>query len=191
MSDISVPHSLNEAKATLNLADSFAKILDPNERKKIADDIVKFHALNDTEAKKAEDARNLIKQNADILAETQKTASQLAADKKELEQNKLTFATETATERNKIKDEWAKVKTASDAAKDLHDKANGMINDVTARESSLRADKEAHADNVKKLAAEQESLKSDRAKLDKYREEVLALDNETKAKVEKLKQFNF
>ena len=71
--DIFVPPSLNNADAALNLADSLAKLLDPKERAKIADDIKAHHALNDAQAKKHTDALTLIKKHQDILDETKRT----------------------------------------------------------------------------------------------------------------------
>jgi chromosome segregation ATPase len=138
MSEISIPPSLAAADINSSLADSLAKLVDPKERAKIADDIKAHHALNDVEAKKHTDAINLIKQHQSILDETKRTEVKNKQESLDLDKAKKEFETYCATERGKIADKWSDVNTAAQAAKDLHTKAEGMINSVAAREEELR-----------------------------------------------------
>ena len=138
--EIFVPASLNHSEVTLSIADSLAKLLDPTERQKIADDIVSYHALNDTEAKKHADALALINQYQGVLDENKRIANKIEVDKAALEQAKSDFDVYCNGERQKIADKWSDVNLAAQSAKDLYAKAEGMINDVASREEKLRLD---------------------------------------------------
>jgi hypothetical protein len=191
MSDIFVPASLNSADVSLSIANSLSVLVDPKERAKIADDIKAHHALNDIEAKKAAEARALIKQHQDILNETNRVAEKNKADKEALEESQKKFNADCEIERQKIATKWSDVSDAAQTAKDLNAKAEGMINDVASREESLRKAKETHANDVKKLGEDAAALEEKRKGIEKFQIEVSALDTATKSKVEKLKQFNF
>lgn len=188
--DIFAPVSLNTANAVLNLAESFGRILDPTERKKISNDVVAFHALNDAEAKKSADAKALIKQHTDILEETKRIAAQNKKDTAELDQQKVGFKAESEAERLKISEEWSNVKVASEAAKALHDKAASIINDVAKREDDLRQQKEEHAINVKKLKDGQDSLKKEYEKVEEIKRQHTELLESIKTKQAAIAAFN-
>lgn len=189
--DIFVPQSLNGADAVLAMVAQMENLLDTNKRKAMTDDIIKFHALNDTEKKKADEARALIKQHADILEETRKLAASTAEEKKNLSENKKQFEIEMQEQREKLAIEKNSVKGALDEAKKLNDQAIEMKNNMTEREAELFKNKYAHAENINKFEEDKKSLEKQRSDIDEYKRQVIALDNETKTKVEKLKQFNF
>lgn len=138
MEGIFVPASLNTADAVLGLADSLAKLLEPKERAKIADDIRAHHALNMIETKKHADALALIKQHQGILDETNRVSTKNKADKEALEQKEKDDNAWIEAEKKKIADKWSDVNTAAQTAKALHTKAEGMINSVAKREEDLR-----------------------------------------------------
>src|ERR1700733_5271301 len=121
--DIFVPASLSAADANLSLAQSLAVLIDPKERAKIADDIKAHHALNESEAKKASDARNLIKQHSDILEETNRVTAQNKKDAADLVKKQADFKAESEAEKVKISEKWSDVKAAAETAKNMHDKA--------------------------------------------------------------------
>lgn len=150
MGDIFTPASLNAADANLSLANSLAILVDPKERAKIADDIKAHHALNVAEAKKHADAIALIKQHQGILDETLRVQAENKQDSLDLEKDKKDFETYCTTERGKISDKWSDVNTAAQTAKDLHAKAEGMINSVAGREEELRKGKAELETAVKK-----------------------------------------
>jgi hypothetical protein len=139
MGDIFIPSSLSTADANLSLANSLAILVDPKERAKIADDIKAHHALNVAEAKKHADAIALIKQHQGILDEIKRTEAKNKQDSLDLDKAKKDFEIYCATEQGKIADKWSDVNTAAQTAKDLHTKAEGMINNVAGREEELRA----------------------------------------------------
>lgn len=191
MSDIFCPPSLSAANAVLSLADSLTKLLDPKERAKIIDDIKTHHALNDAEAKKHAEASSLIKQNQDILDETKRLSEKNKADAEMVNDVRIKNNADISAEHAKLKTEKETLTAASQDALALHRKAEGMINSVARREEMLRIDKEAHAIAVKKLNDDTLALEEKRKGIEKFQQEVSAMDNATKAKVEKLKQFNF
>lgn len=191
MSDIFVPQSLNGADAVLAMVQQMENLLDNNKRKAMTDDIIKFHALNDTEAKKAADARALIKQHTDVLEQTRKIAADTDEEKKNLALAKQQFQVEMEAERAKLFIEKSDVKNAFEKAKALNDQAVEIQNNVTMRESELLKNKAEHVDNVKKHEEKEKALLKQKSEIDEYKRQVIALDNETKSKVEKLKQFNF
>lgn len=189
--EIFVPPSLSTADATLKIAEALQKLTDPKERQKIETDIVAHHALNDAEAKKASDARALIKQHQAVLDETKRIFEQNKKDTAALAQKQEAFRQECEAERLAISQEWSDAKTASETAKNLHTKAEGMINSVGKREDDLRRAKKEHEENLNKHEEAKKALKKQKDDVDEYKRQVLALDNETKAKVEGLRKFNF
>lgn len=189
--DIFVPPSLKSADASLSLAESLSILIDPSKRKAIADDIKAHHALNDTEAKKAEDARSLIKEHTSVLNETKASEQRINKATKDLETEKTNFKSEKDAE-------WAKVALAKGEAKDalekaqmLHKQALDAQNKANQKEVDLNKAVDEHTINVKKLAQDKAALAEDYNELAKTKKEILNLDAQTKAKVEKLKQFNF
>lgn len=142
--DIFVPPSLSSADATLKIADALQKLLDPKERQKIEADVKAHHALNDAEAKKAEDARALIKQHQSVLDETKRISEKNKKEVEDLAQKQIAFNQDFEAERIKISEEWSNVKTAAETAKNLHSKAESMISDVAKREDDLRKEKKSH-----------------------------------------------
>ena len=191
MGDISVPSGLRNEDAALAFATSLQKLLDPIERKKVEAEVIAHHALSDAEAKKASDARALIKQHSDILEETKKISAQNKKDADILDQKQKEFYQQSEAEKLKISAKWSEVNAAQEEAKALHTKAENLINDVYSREEALRKDKELFAQEVAKLSKEKENVVEKQKDLDKQRVEIAALDSETKAKLEKLKQLNF
>lgn len=191
MGDIAAPRNLSNANAILSLADSFAKILDPSERKKIADDIREFHALNETEAKKAEDARSLIKKHTDILEETRRNSASNEQERKDISQERIQFNTEMEAARAKIAFDKSEAKTALDTAQKLHEQAVDIQDKANFKEKSLNQGLQDHQINVKKLEDDAVALGKQRDDIEKFKQEVLAMEKETKAKVEALKKYNF
>lgn len=191
MGDISVPRSLTAADAALSFADSLTKLIDPALRAKIADDIKAHHALNETEAKKADDARSLIKKNQDILDETIRISYQNKKCGEELDSQRFNFKADSESERQRIEDKWKEVKAAAAAASNLHVNAEKMIADVEKRENALKSDKIEHEKNVNKLTTDRSALEKERLDIDEYKNKIIALDKTTNEKVDKLKQFNF
>jgi hypothetical protein len=189
--DIFVPQSLNGADAVLAMVSQMENLLDTNKRKAMTEDIIKFHALNDAEAKKAADARAMIKQHTDVLEQTRKLAADTAEEKKNLALAKQQFEVEMQAEKAKLALEKSDVKIALDKATQLNSQAVEMKNNVTMRENELSKNKAEHVENLKKHEDEKKALTKQKADIDEYKRQVIALDNETKAKVEKLKQFNF
>lgn len=191
MSDIFTPPSLSSANASLNIAESLAKLLDPKERQKIADDIKSHHALNDTEAKKASDARALIKEHSDILQETRNAEARIAKERKELEQEKSDFITEAHAERAKISLSKSDAKDALEKAQTLHQQAIDIQNRANAKELDLSRSLAEHAAATKKLLEDRRVLEKDRKEIEEFKKQVLELDAQTKAKVDALKKYNF
>lgn len=191
MDGIFTPPSLNGADAVLAMVSQMENLLDTNKRKAMTDDIIKFHALNDAEQKKAADARALIKQHTDVLETTRKLAADTAEEKRNLALAKQQFEVEMQAERAKLSIEKSDVKTALDKATQLNSQAVEMKNNVAMRENELSRNKAEHAENIKKFGDEKIALENKQKDAEKFRQEVLSLDAATKAKVEKLKQFNF
>lgn len=189
--DIFVPPSLKNADASLSLAESFSVLLDPVKRKAIADDIKAHHALNDTEAKKAADALTLIKQHSDILAETRISEDKISKERKDLSYEQAHFKAEREAEWEKIRIARSDAKKALDEAQDLHDLAVDIQNKVNLKEAELSKAKDEHMVNVKKLSDDTMALELKRKEIEQFQKQVIDLDVQTKAKVEKLKQFNF
>lgn len=188
--DIFVPASLSNADIALGLASSLAKLLDPAERAKIADDIKTHHALNDIEAKKHADAKALIKQHQAILDETKNISEQNKKDADELYQKKIAFEEECKDERSKIKTTWIDVKKAADNAKTLHENATSMINDVSKRENILKTDKEAYQSNVNKLGEDQKVLNKKLDEVEEIKKQQTVILDEIKAKKAAVAAFN-
>lgn len=192
MGDIFVPRVLTDIESVIKFLTPISKqISDPKEREKIADDIKAFHALNEIEFKKSSDARDLIKRHSDILTETKKTEDNIAKQRGELANEKEQFNTEKEAEKAKINLEKSNVKEALEKAQDLHKQAVEIRDKAIAKESFLTKEKEAHEANVRAHIAEKESLENQRKEIENYKSQVLALDAQTKAKVEALKKFNF
>jgi len=188
---INNPPALNEADSALKFVTLFQKLMDPVQRKTIADDITAFHALNDTEAKKAADARDLIKKHTEILNDTKRISEQNAKDRKDLEQDKVAHnaAVDAAnqkltSDRNLLVDERAK-------AKKIADEGELAMSLALQKENELKITKSDHESEVAKLNKDKQDLADEKKKIDEYKKQVIALDEETKAKVAKLKQFNF
>lgn len=188
--DIFVPASLTHADIVLSLATSFEKLLDPKERAKIADDIKAHHALNTIEAKKADDAKSLIKQHTAILDETKKISEQNKKDAEELHQKQITFDEASKAEMSKIKAERDDVEQSTKDAKTLHDKATSMINDVANRESDLKKDKETHKSKVNKQAEDQKSLDNKLEEVEEIKKQQTVILDEIKAKKAAVAAFN-
>lgn len=191
MSDIFVPPSLNGADAVLAMVSQMENLLDTNKRKAMTEDIVRFHALNDAEKKKADDSRALIKQHTEVLEETRRLAENTVEDKKNLSLEKQQFQTEMEAQRAKLAIEKSEVKIALEKSAKLNDQAIEMKNNTSMREDELHRNKLAYAENLKKFEEDKRALERQKFDIDEYKRQVIALDNETKAKVEKLKQFNF
>jgi hypothetical protein len=190
MSDIFVPASLSTADSVLNLAESLTKLLDPKERAKIADDIKAHHALNETEAKKSAEARALMKQHQDVLAENKKISEQNKADKDTLEQEKKDFNANCEIEKKKVSDKWSDVNLAAQTAKDLHDKAEGMINNVAGREEELRKAKLSHAIEVQKVSDKDKAAEATLKKAEEIKKQHTELLESIKTKQAAIAAFN-
>lgn len=191
MSDISVPKSLSSAEAILSLATSLQTFIDPSERKKIADEVRAFHALNDTEARKAQEARDTIKQNSSILQENQKIAALNEQNQKQLVSDRAIFEEEKRHEYQKISDAKLPANEALVRAQQLRDEAKGLQDDVAAREKALDAERAEHEKNVLKLGQDKESFGEDKKALEEKRTAILNLEKQTNEKLQKLKQMNF
>lgn len=191
MADISIPHSLTQAEAVISLSSLLQKLMDVNERKSLADDIKAFHALNDTEAKKAQEARDLIKSHAETVEKIRATslANKQASDSLSIER--------TVWEQKKMSEQAAIEEAKNNVASSLADAhalaeaATQMQNDLAVRESALEENKGAHAENVRKLLSDQNKLAEERQSLEAQKRAILDLDKDVKAKVEALKKFNF
>lgn len=190
MADISVPHGLTQATAILDFADNLKKLLDPSERKKIADDIVQFQALNDTEAKKASDARLLMKQHQDVLDEMKKENDRIAAERKALKKEKDDFDEFRQKELAKIAEE------RSLAENDKTNLVAGLAQrDTIDRELRLREielnKKEKEVDlATKKLAEDTLALDKSRKEIESHKASVQELDQRINEKLEAVKKFN-
>jgi hypothetical protein len=191
MSEIFVPASLNGADAVLAMVAQMENLLDVNKRKAMTEDIVKFHALNEAEKKKAADARALIKQHTDILEETRRIAANTEEEKKNLISAKQQFEFDSQSERSKIAARKLEVDDILQKTAKLHDETKEMKDNIESKIIALSKRELEHAENVKKHEEEKQALAKQKSDIDQYKNQVIALDNETKAKVEKLKQFNF
>lgn len=188
---IYVPPSLSTADAVFNIAVQLEKLNSPTARKKIEEDIIAAHALNETEAKKLDEAKELIKKHSDILQETRRIADQTAQEKKDLNLEKTAFKEEMEGSNLKINARKSEVEDALQKATALNNQAIESHKLLNTREDELkrfRDDLEVRELKLKKDMAALDKTKSD---IDSYKESVLALDKQTKAKVEKLKEFNF
>lgn len=191
MSDIFVPPSLTGADAAKGILDLLEKLNDPNNRKRIESDIVAAHALNDTEAKKHADALKLIQKHSDILSETQKAQEQLKSDKIALDAKETSFKSEVEVEHAKLNAKTDAVKDDTQKAAELFAQANDLHNTIAVREDELRQAKEIYQANLVKYQADLEALKTKQNEIEKFRQQVLNLDRQTKEKVEALKKYNF
>lgn len=169
MSDIFVPQSLNQAVASLSIAESLAKLVDPKERAKIADDIKSHHALNETEEKKHSDALSLIKKHQEILDETRVVSEKNKIESESIDKKKQDTDQYCSEENKKIEEKWSVVKIAAETAKSLHTKAEGMINGVAAREDALRKEKEEQLNNAKKLEEDRKNLDKEYEKVEEIK----------------------
>jgi len=190
MGDIAVPHSLSNANAGLSLAESLAKLLDPAERKKIADDVRSFNALNETEAKQAKEARELIKKNGDILDETRKTEGRIAKEKKDFEQEKKDFASSSEAEKQKI----AILKSEAEAEQE---KSKKLLNQIELNQNTLNDGKRDLAGKIDQYKRDSDKLANDRKKADddlkesdRIKAEAENLLKSTKEKIAKLREHN-
>lgn len=188
MSDIFVPPNLKQADDFLAILKDF---LDSSARKRVEDDIVKFHTLNDGEAKKRAEAMELINKHSDILSETRKLNSDTEEKLKKLAKDKTQFKIEMDSEKIKLDHEKEAVKNEIEKAKRLNTEAIDIRNNVEGRESSLRAERIAIDKDKQKVIDDNKVLDTRKNEIEIYHENVKKLDNETRAKVEKLKQFNF
>lgn len=190
MGDISVPHSLASANAGLSLAESLARLLDPAERKKIADDVCAHNALNDTEAKKAQEAREMIQKHQVVLDETRALEGKLAKEKSDFEQEKIDFKSACDGENKKI----GSIKADALAEQE---KAKKLLNQIEAAQASFDKDKREMVTKAEQLKKDNEKLVIDRKKLDdelKKAEEIksaaLKLQSSMQIKLEEARRFN-
>lgn len=191
MGDISIPHALNQASLALSFVDSLSKLLDPSERKKISDDIKNHHALNESEFKKSEEARLLIKKHQEILDETKKVSEKNEQEKKGLEQEKMRFKSECEAESLSLFKKRSDADLSKENAEKLCKEAEEIQMKTNEKERQLNKDKEEHNKNVKQYIEDKRDLEKLRKETDKYKNEVVALDKETKNRIAKLKEFNF
>lgn len=191
MDGIYTPASLSAADAVLSIASQLEKLNNPSSRKKIEDDIVAAHALNETEARKASEARLLIKQHSEILEETKKTSEKNINDKNLLENEKSAFKAEIENENLKLNVRKSDIDKLFSEAKKLHDEAVEFHKNISIREEELNREKNTHKENIRKLSEKEGDLEKSRQDIEAARNQVMTLDKEIKAKVDKLKQFNF
>ena len=177
MGEIFVPAQLSNLESIVK---ELAPVLNESARKKIGDDIVAFHALNESESKKAAEARALIKQHSDILEAAKKQAMQNKLDAETLEKKRLKTESDLKEKRKKLEEDSAALSTASQDALTLHNNAVEKLNEVSKRDRGLAAQKESHAIDVKTLA-------DDRASLSKEYEKVEAIKKQHSELLESLK----
>lgn len=189
MGDIFLPRSLEAAEAILALKPAMEQIL--NNRKSIEDDIRKFHALNDTEAKKSEEARALIKKNSDILETARKISEENSIEREKIISERISFNEEKSREYEKIDIEKGSINLQKREAQSLIDEARAKHIELSSREEDLANSRIEHAKNATKLLQEQKLLDEKRRELEEHRQAVIDLDRDTRAKVEALKKFNF
>ncbi len=187
---ITIPPSLNSADANLALADSLAKLLDPKERAKIADDIKAHHALNDTESRKAEEARKIIAEHLSILEETKKISEQVAKDRKKLEEDRIKFAADIASDNVRVTEEKDRLDEKKKQNDGILKQAEEMKSDLVARELKLAEDRLALESEIKMLEEDRKSFVDAKGQ----RQSVLDnLDKEIASKrevIDALKKFN-
>lgn len=191
MGEIFVPSSLTGADAAKGILEQLEKLNDPENRKKIEADIMAAHKLNETEAKKAAEARSLIKKHQDILDETRRIYDATIKEKDDLAKEKSLFKLEMEAERLKLSVEKSTAQDAVNKAAELNKQTNSMKEDLADREALLRTNTEIQLSDVKRHTEEKLLLQKQKIDLDSYKDQILALDKQTNEKVEKLKQFNF
>lgn len=188
---INSPPQLSQLQSGLDSIKILSELNNPSSIKSIEQKIIAFHALNDTEAKKAQEARDLIKKHSDILEETKGIAAGNYQEKKSILTERKNFEDEKSEEYKKIDIAKGTVELRRQEAQFLMDEANSKQNDIALRETELNKAKTLHAENVAKLLQDQKSLSDERKKLESQKQAILDLDRETKAKVDALKKFNF
>lgn len=191
MGTISSPHSLTNADSLLYLADALKALLDDSQRAKIAADIKAHHALNDTEAKKAVDALAVIKEQSDALVLIQNIERNVAKMKADLSVERENFTAEKEAEWKKINASKAAATEALAKAQTLHNDAVELQGKANSKETALAAMKSEHDTNVEALNAVAKELDRKQREIEDFRNKVIELDKQTKAKVEALKAYNF
>lgn len=192
MGDLNIPHVLTNADSALKfLIPIVEQLSDDKKRKAIESDIKNFHALNDSESKKHDEAKSLIKKHSDVLDETRSIAESNKKEKETLAKERIAFSDEMAKEREKLAAEKLEVQKYANEAAALYAEAIKIQDVANVKEEGLVKQKEEHYAAVKKLLQDTEDLEAQRAELDKYRESILDLDRTTKEKLEGLKKYNF
>lgn len=188
---ITGPQSLLNADATIDIAEALVKLIDPKERQRISDDIKAFHALNDTEAKQASEARVLIKRNADILKQNQETEERIAKVNNDLQSAQAQFEIDKKNALDDIATKQEEHDSAMADAVALSASAQTVLESVKAKELQLAADRSAYEIDVKKLGDDLKALDKRKKEIEAFKQQVLALNSQTEEKLSSLKQFNF
>lgn len=183
--DIFVPAPLSNLEAIVK---ELAPVIDPSARKKIADDIAAFHALNAAEAKKAADARALIKQHQDVLAETKRITEQNKADAEQIRKDRENFVAEAKAEGEKLKAERDNLTTASKDAMRLHDEAVSKLEEAKTKENEIKEQRRLHAIDVQRLSDKENALNKEYEKVEAIKKQHTELLESIKSKDEAIRQ---
>lgn len=186
---ISVPPGLTLLEAVSQLMPHMEKFV--SNRKSIEQDIVSFHALNETEAKNAQEAKAVIKQNESLVQEAMKISLKNEQDKKAIDSMREKFEEERRLEYQKIADAKLPANEALVRAQVLRNEVDALKEDVAVREKQLASDKHTHGESVEELEKDRKVLAEERKTLETQKQAIIDLDSSVKAKIEKLKQFNF
>lgn len=189
MGDVFIPPSLSNADAIAKAIPILSTLV--NDRKSIESDIKSFHALNDTEAKKAQEARSTIKIHEQTLVEIKKTEAIVEKEKVDLQKAKSTFEQEKADEYQKIANAKLPANEALVKAQTLLDESKARQSDVALREEALEQAKKDHAKLVEAHLQKEKESAVERKKMDDQKKAILALDKAITDKLETLKKLNF
>lgn len=184
---ITVPPILENTQSAFDIIQTVLSA-DPKQIKKIEESIKEYHALNDTEKKKAAEARELIIQHQKVLSEINNATLRLTEDKDSLGKERQQFIAERQSKLDDIAVKHHELNTEKDALINEQRAMQAQIKQIAVAQAAIENVTKGHTEKEDSLSRKEQDMNQKEQDLALREAKVRMAEDQVNHKFVKLRQ---